>query len=104
MPFWPLCYESEAILFKNFCSGSQAGVVHTRKFPSRLTRNLGPVFLFEHVEIFTNGRGARRYLGTRASPVDRAHMRRPLKVFFVKSVALLRITHQCRQYQPLRNF
>ena len=26
MPFWPLCCESEAILFKKFCPGHQAGV------------------------------------------------------------------------------
>ena len=26
MPFWPLCCESEAILFKKFCPGLWAGV------------------------------------------------------------------------------
>ena len=62
-------YVAKAKLFclKNFVPVTQAGVVHTKIFPSRLTCDLGPVFLYEHIEIFTNGRVARRDLGTRAS-------------------------------------
>ena len=33
---------------------------------------------YEHIEILTKERVARRDLGNRASPVDRAHMKRPL--------------------------
>ena len=40
-------------------------------------------FRYEHIEIFTNGRVARRDLGNRACPVDQAYMKRPLKVFFI---------------------
>ena len=36
-----------------------------------------PAFSYEHIEIFTKEREARRDLGNRASPVDRAHMKRP---------------------------
>ena len=35
--------------------------------------------IFEHIDIFTKKRVARRDLGNRASPVDRAHMKRPLE-------------------------
>ena len=38
-----------------------------------------PGLSYEHIDIFTKERVARRDLGNRASPVDRAHMRRPLE-------------------------
>ena len=56
MPFWPLCCESEAILSK--------------KISSRLPRDFGPGFPYEHMEIFTNGRVERRDLSSRDIPVD----------------------------------
>ena len=37
-----------------------------------------PGFPYEYIENFTKERVARRDLGNRASPVDRAHMKRPL--------------------------
>ena len=37
-----------------------------------------PGLSYEHIDIFTKKRMARRDLGDRASPVDRAHMKRPL--------------------------
>ena len=36
---------------------------------------------YEHIQIFTKERVGRRDLGNRASPVDRAHMKRPLGPF-----------------------
>ena len=39
-----------------------------------------PGFSHEHIEIFTKEGEARRDLGNRASLVDRAHMKRPLKL------------------------
>ena len=36
-----------------------------------------PCFSYEHIEFFTKERVARRGFGNRASPVDRAHMKRP---------------------------
>ena len=62
MPFWPPCCESEAILLKKFRPGHQAGVFIWENFyPSY--RDLGR---------------KDRDLGNRASPVDQAHMKRPL--------------------------
>ena len=47
----------------------------------RKNRDLGnrasPPLSYEHINIFTKKRVARRDLGKRASPVDRAHMKRP---------------------------
>ena len=40
-------------------------------------RDIEPGFSCEHIEFFTKERVARRDLGNRASPVDRAHMKRP---------------------------
>ena len=37
-----------------------------------------PAFSYEHFEIFTKEIGVRRDLGNRASPVNLAHMKRPL--------------------------
>ena len=43
------------------------------------SRQLGqPGLSYEHIDIFTKKRVARRDIGNRASPVDRAHMKRPL--------------------------
>ena len=36
-----------------------------------------PGLSYEHIDIFTKKRAARRDLGNRASPIDRAHMKRP---------------------------
>ena len=57
------------------------------KFSSRLSRSRSqkprsrypgqPGLSYEHIDIFTKKRAARRDLGNRASPVDRAHMKRP---------------------------
>ena len=44
------------------------------KFSSRVLPDLS----YEHIDIFTKKRVASRDLGNRASPVDRAHMKRPL--------------------------
>ena len=41
---------------------------------------LRPAFSYEHIAIFTKEIGVRRDLGNRASPVNRAHMKRPLLV------------------------
>ena len=35
------------------------------------------IFSYEHIKFFTKERVARRDLGNRASPVDRAHMKTP---------------------------
>ena len=32
MPFWPICCESDAILFKTFCTGDRAGVLIWENF------------------------------------------------------------------------
>ena len=37
----------------------------------------GQSFSYEHIEFFTKERVARRDFGNRASPIDRAHMKRP---------------------------
>ena len=71
MPFWPICCESDAILFKMFRPGHWAGVFIWGKFSSRLPAS------YEHIDIFTKKRVARRDLGNQASPVDRALMKRP---------------------------
>ena len=57
------------------------------KFPARLPRSRlerprsrqpsQPVLSNEHIEVFTKDLEVRRDLGNRASPVNRAHMKRP---------------------------
>ena len=42
-----------------------------------LRNRASPPLSYEHINIFTKKRVARRDLGKRASPVDRAHMKRP---------------------------
>ena len=82
---WPLCCESEAILFKKFRPGHWAGVFIWENFHpgyrdlGRKNRDLTPQpgLLYEHIDIFTKKRAARRDLGNRASPVDQAHIKRP---------------------------
>ena len=59
------------------------------KFPPRLPRSRlkkprsrepsQPALSYEHVETFTKDLEVRRDLGNRASPVNRAHMKRPSK-------------------------
>ena len=44
---------------------------------------------YEHFDIFTKKRVARRDLGNRASPVDRAHMKRVKLLIVVQCVAVL---------------
>ena len=86
MSFWPICCESDAILFKKFRPGDRAGVFICENFHpgyrdiGRKTEIsvTGPARpLSEHIDIFTKKRVARRDLRNRASPVDRAHMKRP---------------------------
>ena len=60
------------------------------KFPARLPRSRlekprsrepsQPALSYEHIENFTKDLEVRRDLGNRASPVNRAHMKRPLDV------------------------
>ena len=85
MLLWPLCCESEAILFKMFRPGHQAGVFIWENFHpgyrdiGRKNRDLGnrasPVSHM-NTSIFLQ-RKEWRDLENRASPVDRAHMKRP---------------------------
>ena len=52
------------------------------KFPARLPRSREPsqpALSYEHIENFTKDLEVRRDLGNRASPVNRAHMKRPLE-------------------------
>ena len=54
------------------------------KFPARLPRSRElsqPALSFEHVQNFTKDLEVRRDLGHRASPVNRAHMKRPTLSF-----------------------
>ena len=51
------------------------------KFPARLPRSREPsqpALSYEHIENFTKDLEVRRDLGKMASPVNRAHMKRPL--------------------------
>ena len=51
------------------------------KFPARLPRSREPsqpALSYEHIETFKKDLEVRRDLGNRASPVNRAHMKRPL--------------------------
>ena len=54
--------------------------VHPAKFSARLPRSREPsqpALSYEHIENFTKDLEVRRDLGNRASPVNRAHMKRP---------------------------
>ena len=72
-----------------FRPGIRAGVFiweEFEKFPARLPRSRlpgQPAFSYEHIEIFVKKRAARRDLGNRASPVNQAHMKRPLGGFLL---------------------
>ena len=58
MPFWPLCCESEAILFKKFRPGHRAGVMIWENFHPGYRDQ--PGLSNEHIAIFTKKRVARR--------------------------------------------
>ena len=77
MPFWPLqsiyC-KSEAVLSKNFRHGHPGGSVNVF---GEILISVVEVSLDEHIEIFQRERVTRRDLGNRATPVDRAHIKRP---------------------------
>ena len=65
---------------EKFRPGHPGWSVHMGKFSSRLPRSRSPGqpgLSYEHIEIFTKERAARRDLGNRASLVDRVHMKRP---------------------------
>ena len=92
--FRPVSDLTSHAQLKMFRPGIRAGVFIWEKFkqfPTRLTRSRSqklrsrlpgqPAFSYEHIEIFVKKRVARRDLGNRASPVNRAHMKRPLVNF-----------------------
>ena len=64
------------------------------KFPARLPRSRlekprsrepsQPALSYERIENFTKDLEVRRDLGNRASPVNRAHMKRPLMQTFIQ--------------------
>ena len=91
MPFWPICCESDAILFKKSRPGDRAVVFIWENFHSgsrdigRKNRDLGnrasPASHMRHIDIFTKKRVAMRDLGNRASPVDWANMKRSLIIY-----------------------
>ena len=60
-------FFAKAKLFslRSFRSGYPSWSVHPGKFSPRFPRDLGSGFRYEHTEIFTNGRVARRDLGNR---------------------------------------
>ena len=71
-----------------FHPGNQAGVfiweisslvteIFVTKTEISVTR-LKPAFSYEHIKVFTKESVVRRDLRNRASPVDRAHIKRPL--------------------------
>ena len=60
--------------------GNRDEVFIWQKFPARLPRfrePSQPALSYEHIENFTKDLQVRRDLGNRASPVNRAHMKRP---------------------------
>ena len=75
------------------------------KFPARLLRSREPsqpALSYEHIENFTKDLEVRRDLGNRASPVNRAHMKRPLTagtcVFEIsqpKQTDIISLAHFC---------
>ena len=95
MPFWPLRCKSEAIFSEKVCPGDRAGVFLWENFhPSYkdLGRKRGqPSLLNEHINILQRKKW--RDFGNRASPVDRAHMKRPYK-------RKLPFAFSVRQYTP----
>ena len=61
-------------------SGNRDEVFIWKKFPARLPRSREtsqPALLYEHIENFPKDLEVRRDLGNRASPVNRAHLKRP---------------------------
>ena len=89
--FRPVSDLTSHAQLKMFRPGIRAGVFiweEFEKFPARLPRSRSqkprsglpdqPAFSYEHIEIFVKKRAARRDLGNRACPVNRAHMKRPL--------------------------
>ena len=87
--FRPVSDLTSHAQLKMFRPGIRAGVFiweEFEKFPARLPRSRSqkprsrlpgqPAFSYEHIEIFVKKRAARRDLGNRASPVNRAHMKR----------------------------
>ena len=84
MSFWSLCCESEAILSKKFLFRLPGPECSYGKIFIPVTARLGPGFSHEHIEIFTNWGVERRDLRSRDIPVDRAYMKRPFKVLFIK--------------------
>ena len=85
MPFSPLCFESEAIMSRNFSFRLPGLEGSYEKIFIRpvSARSRSRFFHMNTWIFFTNGRAARRDLGNRAIPVDRSYMNRPLKVFFM---------------------
>ena len=76
---------------------NRAVVVHMAKFPARLPRSRQPsqpALSYEHIENFTKDLEVRRDLRNRASPVNRAHVKRP-RIFNLPSYSNgCRYTHQ----------
>ena len=83
--------KAKLICQNHFRPGNQAGVFIWENFHPGC-RDLGwrnrdlsnragpPSHMHEHIEIFTKELGVRRDLGNRVSPVNWAHMKRPLEV------------------------
>ena len=68
-----LCCESKAYLSKKVFPGNWAVVFIWKNF------HFGwPALSYEHIEFFTKEVGLRRDLGNQPSPVNRAHIERPL--------------------------
>ena len=71
------------------------------KFPARLPRSREPsqpALSYEHIENFTKDLEVRRDLGNRASPVNRAHMKRPLLARISEYFTLRRGGRVCIQW------
>ena len=94
--FRPVSDLTSHAQLKMFRPGIRAGVFiweEFKKFPARLPGQ--PAFSYEHIEIFIKKRAARRDLGNRVSPVNRAHMKRPLggfplsRKFYVRTDVIL---------------
>ena len=82
--------------------GIRAIVFIWYKYPARLprSRQLGqPAFSYEHIEIFVKKRVTRRDFGNRASPVDRARMKRPCCFLFDFCDALFS-SQKCQSSPP----
>ena len=59
--------------------GHPSWSVQMGKFSSRLPRLGQTCFSYKHIEVSIKERVARRDLGNRASPIARAHVKRPLE-------------------------